>query len=182
MANISVYGGSQTKPGEPLYQEALLLGRLLGAAGHTVITGGYIGTMEAVSRGAAEAGGRVVGITCDEIEAYRPGRPNPWVQEERRYKTLRERIGAMMDSSDGILALPGGPGTLTEISFTWNHLLIGAVSPRPLILIGPGWKATFATLLETLGAYVPPSQRGWLTFAPDVKTGFNELQARLNHS
>jgi uncharacterized protein (TIGR00725 family) len=182
MANISVYGGSQTKPGEPLYQEALQLGRLLGAAGHTVITGGYIGTMEAVSRGAAEAGGHVVGITCDEIEAYRPGRPNPWVQEERRYRTLRERIGAMMDSCDGILALPGGPGTLTEISFTWNHLLIGAVSPRPLILIGPGWKATIDQLYSSLGAYVPFHQRGWVAFAPDVEAGFMEIQARLAQS
>ncbi len=182
MANITVYGGSQTKPGEPLYEEALRLGRLLGTAGHTVFTGGYIGTMEAVSRGAAEAGGHVVGITCAEIEAYRPGKANPWVQEERHFRTLRERIGAIMDSCAAALALPGGPGTLTEISFTWNHLLTGAITPRPLILIGPSWKAIFDQLYNSLGAYIPNHQRGWVTFAPDAEAAFDQLQTLLEQS
>lgn len=51
--NITVFCSSQTKPGEPAYQEGLRLGQLIGSAGHTVLTGGYIGSMEAVSRGAA---------------------------------------------------------------------------------------------------------------------------------
>ena len=56
--NISVFGGSQTKEGDAAYAEARELGALLAQRGHTVLTGGYIGTMEAVSRGAHEAGGR----------------------------------------------------------------------------------------------------------------------------
>jgi len=51
---VAVYGSAAPKPGTPLYQNALELGRLLAQAGHTVMTGGYGGTMEAVSRGAAE--------------------------------------------------------------------------------------------------------------------------------
>jgi predicted Rossmann-fold nucleotide-binding protein len=101
------------------------------------------------------------------------------VQDERHYSTLRERIGAIMDACDGALALPGGPGTLTEISFTWNHLLTGAITPRPLILIGPGWKATFDQLYNGLGAYIPIYQRDWVTFAPDVEAAFIQLQDRL---
>lgn len=66
--NIAVFGGSQPKEGDPAYAEAYELGSLLAQAGHTVLTGGYIGTMEAVSRGAAEAGGHVIGVTCEEIE------------------------------------------------------------------------------------------------------------------
>ena len=54
---ITVFGGSQPKPGDEDYQQALRLGALLGSAGFTVLTGGYVGTMEAVSRGAAENGG-----------------------------------------------------------------------------------------------------------------------------
>ena len=57
-----------------------------------MLTGGYIGTMEAVSRGAAEAGGHVIGVTCEEIEAWRPVRVNAWVKEEIRRKTLMERL------------------------------------------------------------------------------------------
>lgn len=54
--NVTVFGGSQPKPGTPAYEEARQLGELLAQRGHTVLTGGYIGTMEAVSRGAAHAG------------------------------------------------------------------------------------------------------------------------------
>ena len=72
---ITVFGGSKPRPSQPAYQEALLLGQLLGSQGYTVLTGGYIGTMEAVSRGAAESGGHVIGVTCDEIERWRPVAP-----------------------------------------------------------------------------------------------------------
>ena len=81
-ARVTVFGGSKPKKGEIAYQDALILGTLLGQAGFTVITGGYIGTMEAVSRGASQAGGHVIGITCDEIESWRPVVPNPWINEE----------------------------------------------------------------------------------------------------
>jgi hypothetical protein len=107
MKRVTVFGGSN--PGERDYEQALQLGRLLGLAGCTVLTGGYIGTMEAVSRGAAEGGGHVVGVTCDEIEAWRPVRPNPWVQEEMRYPTLRQRLFALIENCDAAIALPGAP-------------------------------------------------------------------------
>ena len=79
---ISVFGGSNPKPGSEAYQDAYELGTLLGQAGLTVLTGGYMGTMEATSRGANEAGGHVIGVTCDEIETFRPVGPNPWITEE----------------------------------------------------------------------------------------------------
>ena len=63
MKRVTVFGGSRTEPGDQDYQQAYFLGELLGKAGYTVLTGGYIGSMEAVSRGAAESGGHVVG--CD---------------------------------------------------------------------------------------------------------------------
>ena len=78
---VTVFGGARTIPGDSLYAEAYELGSLLAKAGHSVLTGGYIGTMEAVSRGAAEAGGHVIGITCDEIARWRPVSPHPWVLE-----------------------------------------------------------------------------------------------------
>src|SRR4030067_1311509 len=112
---ITVFGGSQPKPGEPVYQDALHLGKLLAQQGYILLNGGYIGTMEALSRGAAESGGHVIGVTCDEIEAWRKVKANAWVKEERRYPTIRERLMALIESWDAALALPGGAGTLTEI-------------------------------------------------------------------
>ena len=138
---ITVFGGSQTYPEEPVYQQALQLGKLIGEAGYTVLTGGYIGTMEAVSRGVAERGGHVIGVTCDVIEAWRQVKPNRWVAEELRFQTLHQRIVALVENCDGALALPGGVGTLAEITFMWNLLLTSSISPRPLITIGSGWQA-----------------------------------------
>jgi uncharacterized protein (TIGR00725 family) len=174
---ITVFGGSQAKPGEADYEQALRLGSLIGAAGHTVLTGGYIGMMEAVSRGAAEAGGRVIGVTCDEIETWRPVKANPWVQEEMRYPTLRQRLFALIEECEAAFALPGGPGTLAEIAVMWNHLLTEAIPPRPLIAIGPGWQATFEQFYRALDPYIPIAQRRWLSFAPDVDAAFAKLRS-----
>jgi uncharacterized protein (TIGR00730 family) len=165
---VTVFGGSQPRLDEPAYEQALQLGRLLGAAGHTVLTGGYIGTMEAVSCGAAEAGGHVIGVTCDEIEAWRAVAPNRWVRQQMRFPTLRQRLFALIENCDAALVLPGGIGTLAELAEMWSHLQTGAISPRPLILIGPGWKAVLAHFLTVFGDYVPEQHRRWLSFAPDV--------------
>lgn len=175
--HVTIFGGSQPRPGEPAYLEAQKLGRMLAEAGHTVLTGGYLGTMEAVSRGAAEAGGNVIGVTCDEIQSWRPVAPNPWVLEERRYPTLRQRLMALIDDCDAALALPGGPGTLAEISMMWTHLLTGAIRPRPLILIGVGWKTTFDAFYNALGEYIPEAQRRWLEFVPDVDSAIRLLSS-----
>lgn len=177
MKNITVFGGSLPRPGEAAYEEAQRLGRLLAQSGYAVITGGYIGTMEATSRGAAEAGGHVIGVTCDDIDVYRPGKPNPWVMEERRVSSLRDRIYALITSGDAALALPGGMGTLAEISVMWNHMLIHAITPRPLILIGNAWEQTMQVFINNFYAYIPNGQQKLLQYAPDVETAVDILNA-----
>jgi uncharacterized protein (TIGR00730 family) len=178
---ITVFGGAQPKPTDPAYEEAFQLGKLLGTSGHTVLTGGYIGTMEAVSRGVAESGGHVIGVTCEEIETWRKVGPNHWVQEEWRYDTLRERLFSLIDNCDAAIALPGGAGTLAEISLTWNMLIIQALAPKPLILVGPGWQSTFSAFFTSLGSYVTERDQTWLTFALDVNQAAQKI-ASLSHT
>ncbi len=172
---IAVFGGSQPKEGETAYAEAQELGRLLAERGHTVLTGGYIGTMEAVSRGAAEAGGHVIGVTCAEIEKWRPVGVNRWVKEEWKKETLIERLQAIVEGSDAAMALPGGPGTLTEIALTWNLMIIESLHRRPLILIGDGWQSVFGQVFTILGDYTSQTQRELVQFAPDVETAVEML-------
>ncbi len=164
---VAVFGSSSPQPGDPTYALAYRLGRLLGQRGLTVLTGGYIGTMEAVSKGVVEAGGHSVGVTCEEIERWRPVAPNPWVQEEWRAATLIDRLRLLITRAEAALALPGGPGTLTEVALFWNHLVIQAIPPRPLVLIGAGWRHTFEAFFAAQGAFVPQAQRAWLRFAAD---------------
>jgi hypothetical protein len=176
---VTVFGGANPKPDEPAYVEALLLGCLLAQSGHTVLTGGYIGTMEAASRGAAEAGGHVIGVTCAEIETWRGVHANPWVKEEWRFATLRERLFALIDNSQACLALGGGAGTLAEISITWNSLIVSALSPRPLILIGSFWQVAFDQIFASAGSYITPHDRQLLTFVSNVESAV-ELVNKFN--
>src|SRR5512134_1297251 len=173
--NISVFGGSRPKEGEAAYVEAQELGRLLADRGHTILTGGYIGTMEAVSRGAHEAGGHVIGVTCEDIENWRKVKANEWVKEEWRKKTLIERLQALVEGCDAAIALPGGAGTLAEVSLMWNLMIVESLPRRPLILIGSGWQSTFDQFFREFDSYMSAQQRGLLRFAEDVQTAVNML-------
>jgi uncharacterized protein (TIGR00730 family) len=172
---VSVFGGSQPKEGQAAYSEALRLGKLLAERGHTVLTGGYIGTMEAVSRGACDAGGHVIGVTCADIERWRPTRANQWVKEEWKRADLIDRLRDIITGSDAALALPGGPGTLTEITLMWNLMIVESLHRRPLILIGDGWHSVFDQVFTQLGQYSNQAQRSLLSFAPDIETAVQML-------
>lgn len=173
---VSVFGGSQPKPESPAYEEARQLGELLVQRGHTVMTGGYIGTMEAVSRGASEAGGHVIGVTCEEIENWRPVRPNDWVKEEWRRDTLIERLLVLVQECDAGIALPGGPGTLTEIALMWNLMIVESMHRRPLVLVGSGWQSVFDQFYNELGTYTSDKQRKLISFAKDVQTAVEIIE------
>ena len=175
---ITVFGSGRPVPDEPDYEQAKQLGALIARAGHTVLTGGYIGTMEAVSRGANEAGGLVIGVTCDEIENFRPGKANPWVTEEWRRHTLLERLQTLIEACDAAIALPGGPGTFTEITLSWNLLVIHAITPKPLVLLGEGWRRVFEEYRRMLGQYPAESDWRWLVFAAN---NTEALHLAVNH-
>jgi hypothetical protein len=178
---VAVFGGSAPTPGEPAYQEAQRLGELLAKAGHVVVTGGYMGVMEAASRGASESGGHVIGVTCKDIEQWRPIDPNEWVAELIQQKTLFDRLQTLIHDSDAYLALPGGPGTLVEISLVWNLLIIHALSSKPLILIGQSWNRIMDVFISEHSRYLPPGDEGILHFSKDIDHAV-ELLAVLTKS
>lgn len=173
--NVTIFGGAQPKEGTPAYEEARQLGALLAQCGHAVLTGGYMGTMEAVSRGAHEAGGHVIGVTCIDIEDWRKSKPNQWIKEEIRKQTLYERLHGLIQGCDAAMALPGGPGTLTEITLMWNLMIVESLPRRPLILIGRGWQSTFDQFFQDFESYMSTTHRGLLYFASDVKTAVKYL-------
>ena len=175
--NITIFGGSEPKEGDAAYTEAMTLGALLAQRGHTVLTGGYIGTMEAASRGAHEAGGHVIGVTCEDIENWRKVGANQWVKEERRRKTLFERLQVLIVESDAAIALPGGVGTLAEIALMLNLMHVESLHRRPLILVGRGWQSTFDQFFQDFASYTSAPQRGLLSFAEDVHAAVKQLES-----
>lgn len=174
--NVTIFGGANPQSDGTSYEDAYRLGRKLASAGHVVLTGGYIGTMEAASRGAAEAGGHVIGVTCQEVESWRKVRPNAWVIEERRFPSLHERLLALIDGCDAAIALPGGVGTLLEVSMMWNRMIIDAIPRRPLILVGHGWQETMSGFYRAMDGYVSEKSRDLLCFAKNVDEAVDLLQ------
>jgi uncharacterized protein (TIGR00730 family) len=151
---IAVFGSSAPQPNSWEYQLANDLGRRLAQANFAVVTGGYSGTMAAVSQGASEEGGYVIGVTSKQIERSRKARVNQWVDREINYETLTERVLHLVTNNQGMIVLPGGIGTLSEFALAWSLLQVRAIPLRPLILLGAMWQETLASFIQP--AYVFP--------------------------
>lgn len=167
MKTITVYGSSQVEPGDAVYQDAVVIGESLAQAGWTVMSGGYLGVMEAVSKGAKRAGGRVIGVTTDQIGLQFNVQPNRYLDETVNYADLRDRLLHMVERADGYLAMPGGIGTLHEIAETWELMRIGGVPRRPLVCYGPMWAEVIAIMEDS--PYLGDGYHGMITIALDAR-------------
>src|SRR3989441_8145243 len=94
---ITVFGSSRPRAGDADYEQARELGHALAGRGFVVCTGGYGGVMEGASRGAKEAGGRVLAVTA----AFFSARANAWVDEEVRVATWQERLFELVRRGHG---------------------------------------------------------------------------------
>lgn len=145
---VAVFGSSSVADDDPRRLDARRLGTSIATAGHTLATGGYGGYMAAVSQGAAEAGGRVVGVTAPALFPSREG-PNEWVTDERPAASLAERVGTLIDGSGAVIALPGAVGTLAELLVAWHGAQIDRAHDRPvrpILAVGDQWQALVADL------------------------------------
>src|SRR5215510_15354413 len=143
---VTVFGGSRCGTESEEYREALKLGRLLVEAGFEVCSGGYAGVMEAISRGAHEAGGHVIGVTMEQFKSA----PNRYLKKIEPSADFYARLQTLILQSVGYIALRGGMGTVTEISLVWNKLVMDVLPKRPLILLGECWPRAIDCLREHL--------------------------------
>jgi uncharacterized protein (TIGR00730 family) len=142
---VAVFGSSEPREGDPLYEEARRVGGLLAQAGLVVVNGGYGGVMEAASRGARESGGRAVGVTT---QAFTRGPGNAYLDEEIRETDLFTRTRRLIDLGDAYIILAGKSGTLAELTFLWALNRGGLLPPTRVVLLGECWKEIFRTLEE----------------------------------
>ena len=112
------------------------MGGRLAEAGFTICTGGYLGIMEAASRGAREKGGRVFGIVMNQFKHE----PNRYLTDKVATDHFYDRLQNLITRSVGFVAFRGGMGTVTEISLVWNKLTTRVIGSRPLVLVGDCWK------------------------------------------
>ncbi|HLF60213.1 MAG TPA: LOG family protein [Acidimicrobiia bacterium] len=173
---VAVFGSSQTDFDSTEWDEAVSVGARLASAGLVVVTGGYGGTMEAVSLGAAGAGGRVVGVTAPTLFPDRVG-ANPHIHELIEATSLAHRIDVMMERADATLSLPGSIGTATELLMAWNINHIKRRSgqrPLPCAAVGGQWKKVADALVLLIGAEIDS-----VYWAKDVNDGVNWVVDQL---
>lgn len=142
--HIAVFCGSSMPHNNKIISDSRELGRRIAQEGHTLVYGGSnLGLMGVVSGAALEAGGRVVGVipnlfSDDIIHSQR-------VTELVRVRSMAERKERIMEMCDAFIALPGGIGTIDEVSevMVANQLQIvdgqrvldGSYKPKPMILL-----------------------------------------------
>ncbi len=135
---ISVFGTGRAQEGDGVFEIAYEIGRQLGEAGFTIANGGYGGTMLAAAKGAAEVGGRVIGVTC---ASFKSSAANKYVTKDIVAGTLDERLGKLIELGEGYVVLPGGTGTLLELAMVWELKNKGFLKgDKPIILVGDYWE------------------------------------------
>jgi len=142
---VAVLGSAGLGPDDPAWKVAEEMGRRLAKAGFTVVTGGYGGLMAAVSRGASEVGGHVVGLP---MTAWTHLQPNEWNQELLWADGYPERLRQLL-SCEAVIALDGGVGTLSELAVVWSACQTEEGAPL-LLAIGERWSRLVRVLGEEL--------------------------------
>jgi uncharacterized protein (TIGR00730 family) len=164
---VTIFGGSKCGPDSEEYGTAREVGSRLAKAGFTICTGGYLGVMEAASRGAREAGGRVFGIVMNQFKSE----PNRYLTDKVATDHFYDRLQNLITRSVGFVALRGGMGTVTEVSLVWNKLQTGVLERRPLVLVGDCWR----DVVDSWRKYLVVSENdvSFLDFAPDAESAAN---------
>jgi uncharacterized protein (TIGR00730 family) len=132
-AAVSVFGSARTKPGTPEYGAGVALGAALANAGYAVITGGGPGAMEAVNRGASEAGGVSVGLG---IELPFEQKLNDWVDLGINFRYFFARKTMFVKYAQAFVIMPGGFGTLDETFEALTLVQTSKVTRFPVVLYG----------------------------------------------
>ena len=168
---VTVFGSSAPRPLDPAYQIACDLGHAIGDAGWTLCNGGYGGTMEASAKGAAEAGGHTIGVTCG---LFRRSGANAFIKQEIPTFYLLTRLDTLVRLGRAYVVLPGGTGTLLELALVWELLSKGLLRRKaPIILLGEHWTPVVQSILNTQ----PDAYE--LQVAANVEVAMQMLKQRL---
>lgn len=131
--SISIFGSARSKPGDPMYEIGVEIGKQLVEAGYGVITGGGPGAMEAGNKGAHEAGGSSVGLG---IELPMEQGMNDYVNIGINFRYFFVRKVMFLKYSLGFVVLPGGYGTMDELFEALTLVQTQKVKGFPVVLVG----------------------------------------------
>lgn len=154
---VTIFGSARVQPDSFAYREVERVARALTELGCDIVTGGGPGLMEAANAGAAAA------ETKDQRESMgiRVQLPfeqkvNPYVHESFEHDTFFTRLHHFVLLSNAYVVVPGGVGTLLELSMIWQLLQVRHLQGTPLILVGKMWGPLVDWAKSTMLTTEPP--------------------------
>lgn len=147
---IAVFGSSAAEPGDLAWARAESIGSRVARAGLPLVCGGYGGVMEAACKGAREAGGETIGVTCRVFEGRRPNR---YLTLEIEEADLAGRTRRLILLARGFVVLAGAAGTLAELATLWAWRRAGVLA-APVVILDDLWE-TMARDLADVGRLEP---------------------------
>src|SRR3954470_6168223 len=141
---VTVFGSARVKSDNPYYELAKKMGAAIAQLGFTVMTGGGPGIMEAANRGAKEIGGRSVG--CG-IELPHEQKMNAWLDRSVTMHYFFVRKALLLKYSYAFVVMPGGAGTLDELSEALTLIQTGKIKNFPIVVMGTEfWRELIALI------------------------------------
>ena len=173
---ISIYGSARINPGDELYILTEQIAYRLGQMGFSIITGGGPGVMEAANKGAIEAGAISVGLNI-ELPEEQP--PNVYTSRSLTFSHFFVRKIMLVKYATAFIIMPGGLGTLDELTEVLTLIQTGKSRPFPVILCNSEyWKGFLDWLHSTVlaAAYISEEDFNLLRVCDDSDTVIETVQ------
>ena len=145
---VSMFGSARIRPEDPYYEIAVDIARRLSDEGFSVISGGGPGIMEAANKGAYEGSSPSIGLN---IELPHEQSSNSWQNISLSFRHFFARKVAFVKYADAYVVLPGGFGTLDELSEVLVLIQTGKTRHIPVVLVGtPFWQGLLQWFRDTM--------------------------------
>jgi len=135
---VSIYGSARIRPDDELYKQTEEIAQRLGERGFSIITGGGPGVMEAANRGALKAGAASVGLN---IQLPEEQAPNVYTTQSITFRHFFVRKVMLVKYATAFIMMPGGLGTLDELTEILTLMQTHKIRPFPVVLFNSNyWK------------------------------------------
>jgi len=145
---VSIFGSARSLPESPMYEATVNIARQLSEAGYGIITGGGPGLMEAANKGAWDVGGESIGL---HIHLPHEQKANQYVKTRCDFRYFFVRKLMFVKYAMAYVVMPGGMGTIDELSEAFVLAQTNRIKPFPIILYDSSyWNGLLDWLKETM--------------------------------
>ena len=143
---VTIYGSARLRPEDELYARTEEIAGRLGKMGFAIVTGGGPGVMEAANKGALEAGAVSVGLNIDLPEEQLC---NPYATKSIQFNHFFVRKVMLVKYASAFIIMPGGLGTLDELTEVFTLMQTYKIRPFPVLLFDSQYWKGFLDWLKS---------------------------------